>query len=250
LQFLYFNFNLELGLGDTAQIVQIAIFHPESEAKFCMLVNPEGARMTASASRVTGITDTTLQTFNPDPWRVVAQEVFTWISGFRYQTNRLFCHNVGFDEGRISYMCKRDNLVIPSSWKFSCTLQFLKQLYPGIKHTLQALATHLNVQVQQSHRALDDCCLLWKVLSAAISDCFDAEGPVNVLMSWARTKHLPPKTTGNRAGRNDVVTSSSTNPRALDYEDDHSDPNIPSYPTPLSNGESASFVSPPVVPVM
>lgn len=67
----------------------------------------------------------------------------------------LVAHNAKFDVGFIKTACKRNNIEFNLTWLD--TLLLARCLYPDLpKHTLDFLSKHLNVLLENHHRAVDD----------------------------------------------------------------------------------------------
>jgi len=72
--------------------------------------------------------------------------------------------------GKLYYDCARYKLQIPDHWNFACALKLMKKLRPGVSNKLETIAQDLKlISGPQTHSALDDSILSWKVTKSVLS---------------------------------------------------------------------------------
>jgi len=126
--------------------------------------------ITKGAADVHGLTNQFLA--NSERFDKVAAEFIKWV-GSLADVVILVAYNSVFDQGKLYYDCARYNLEIPDHWNFACALKLVKKLRPDRKgkgaHQLESLAKDLQLlSTAQTHNALDDAMLAWKVTKSVL----------------------------------------------------------------------------------
>jgi DNA polymerase-3 subunit epsilon len=167
----------------TGRITEVAIIimrDHEVIDTFQSLVNPETS-IPAFITKVTGIDEGMVK--NAPRFEDIAQVVWE-----KLQDCTFVAHNVRFDYGFLKNEFKRHNFDF--SAKTLCTVKLSRQLYPQhSRHGLDALITRFNLNVENRHRALDDCQLmidLWGLWHQA-----DAEALMAAVQQQLRGPILP-----------------------------------------------------------
>jgi len=151
----------------TSRITEVAIIimrDHEVIDTFQSLVNPETS-IPAFITKVTGIDEQLVK--HAPTFGEIAQTVWE-----KLQDCIFVAHNVRFDYGLLKNEFKRYD--IEFSAKTLCTVKLSRQLYPEhSRHGLDALVQRFNLNVENRHRALDDCQLmidLWGLWHEADSE--------------------------------------------------------------------------------
>lgn len=139
------------------KIIEIGVLHivdGQVAGEFGTLINP-GAHIPPVASAVNGIRDTDVK----DAPRIedVIQQVAQILEG-----NPVVGYNVSFDLAFISRAFTEAG--IAQTITYGDVLQLARKAYPECKdHKLQTVSRKLGISAAQTHRAVDDCRLTYKV---------------------------------------------------------------------------------------
>ena len=153
----YIVFDLETtGLSaSTERITEIGavkIKNGEELGRFSSFVNP-GMAIPPEVVKLTGITDAMVA---DAPSEDEAIEAFANFCG---RGAVLVAHNAGFDSTFLKIAAGRVGMVL--DYTYVDTLIMARSLYPGLKnHKLGTIADHLNVALENAHRACDDAAAL------------------------------------------------------------------------------------------
>ena len=161
------------GLGDRAEIVEIAIIDTTGAIQFEALTMPQG-RIPKEASDVHGLTRAKLKEEGAKPW----PELHAQVTGIIESARVVLAYNADFDSRVLSQTAKRHGLRVPSQpWPWYDLLEDYRTLRPAGRHKLVSATRREKVKVQgQSHRALYDCqCVLGVMRAIANLDERDLE---------------------------------------------------------------------------
>lgn len=129
------------------EIGAVKIKKGEIVDRFSQLINP-GIKIPEKIVKLTGITDEmvsgkpSIESVLPDFLNFIGNSV-------------LVAHNASFDIGFIRENCKKINAEISNA--ILDTLQLSRELFPQLKkHKLDVIAKHLNISLDNHHRAVDD----------------------------------------------------------------------------------------------
>ena len=146
-------------------IVEIAAYDPVKNDHFVSFINP-GVPIPPETSAIHHITDDMVQ--DAPPFSIVGQQ-FTDFCG---PDALLIAHNNDrFDKLFLNAEFKRNDLVVPATWRHLDTLVWARRYRPDLpRHGLQILREHFQILFNQAHRALDDVIVLHKVFECLIDD--------------------------------------------------------------------------------
>ncbi len=129
------------------EIGAVKIINNQIVDRFSQLVNPN-MKIPDKIIELTGITDELVAD------KPTIEEVLPKFIDF-VGTSVLVAHNASFDMGFIRENCKRLGLGIDNT--YLDTLQLSRELLPSLKsHKLNVLSKHLNISLENHHRAVDD----------------------------------------------------------------------------------------------
>lgn len=161
------------GLGDRAEIVEIAVIDTTGAIQFEALTTPQG-RIPKEASDVHGLTRAKLKKEGAKPW----PELHAQVTGILESARVVLAYNADFDSRMLSQTAGRHGLSAPSQpWPWYDLLEDYRTLRPAGRHKLVSAIRREKVKVQgQSHRALYDCqCVLGVMRAIANLDERDLE---------------------------------------------------------------------------
>lgn len=150
------------GLGDRAEIVEIAIIDTTGATRFESLTMPQG-RIPREASDVHGLTRKKLKEEGAKPWPELHNQVMEIIRS----AHIVLAYNAEFDLRLLTQTAERHELRVPRHPSWYDLLEDYQMLRPTGPHRLVSAVRREKVKVEgKAHRALYDCQCVLGVLRA------------------------------------------------------------------------------------
>jgi len=99
-------------------------------------------------------------------WQAAMKEFLPWVSQFG-KTLYFVAHNNKFDQGIFLKECQHFKILLPSSLRFGCSLQYARYVLSESKDSksLESLCKQFNIANTKFHRADSDVAATVEVLS-------------------------------------------------------------------------------------
>lgn len=167
------------------RIIEIAAYDPVNDRSFCQLVNP-GIPIPPEATAIHQITNQMVA--EAPRFAQVAEKFLEFCSG---SVILLAHNNDAFDLHFLRHEFQRNQLTLPSAWRFIDTLKWSRRYRPDLpRHTLQNLREHYGIPANNAHRALDDVIVLHQVFNRMVDD-LTIEQVYALLNRSRKIQHMP-----------------------------------------------------------
>jgi DNA polymerase III epsilon subunit-like protein len=123
-------------------------------------------------------------------WREVGQNFLSWMSSFGGKELVLVSHGAT-DYNWLKAEYERNEMEIPSTWKFMDSCQLMRHLLNTQKVGLENLAKRFQVIRKESHRAIADIWYTWKFVQLAVEEKLPGSDPYRVFLDFAFEQRLP-----------------------------------------------------------
>jgi DNA polymerase-3 subunit epsilon len=167
------------------RIIEIAAYDPVQNRRFEKFVNP-GFPIPPESTTIHHITDEMVA--NAPSFAQIGEEFIEFCSG---DVVLIAHNNDNFDIHFLRNEFQRNQLTMPTEWKFLDTLKWARRYRSDLpKHTLQFLREIYGITANNAHRALDDVIVLENVFRCMIDDLDISE--VFYLLNRPRMiQHMP-----------------------------------------------------------
>jgi DNA polymerase-3 subunit epsilon len=167
------------------RIIEIAAYDPVQNRRFEKFANP-GFPIPPESTAIHHITDEMVA--NAPSFAQIGEEFIEFCSG---DVVLIAHNNDNFDVHFLRNEFQRNQLTMPTEWKFLDTLKWARRYRSDLpKHTLQFLREIYGITANNAHRALDDVIVLENVFRCMIDDLDISE--VFYLLNRPRTIHHMP----------------------------------------------------------
>ena len=159
----------------------VAVEDGEVVDHFQSLVRPE-IPIDARTSEVHGIVDADV--VDAEPASVVVPRFLAWMGDCW-----LAAHNAPFDVGVLGYEAARHGLALPARPVLDTLKLARRHIGESVDHKLETLVQHLDLDIDEHHRALSDATAAWLVVEECLARrAAEADAPAGESL-WAEFLH-------------------------------------------------------------
>lgn len=145
------------------RIIEVGALKIDSKSDICdelsQLINPE-IEIQKNITKITGINQ---QAVEGQP---TFKEFFPKFEEFFEGVNVLICHNASFDVGMVNAELKRNGLSFKFPETIVCTALEYQHVFGGYVKLKDMYKHFLGVELDQKHRALEDCIAVYEILKS------------------------------------------------------------------------------------
>lgn len=154
------------GLGNTAEVLEVAVLDTAGELRFHALSLPKG-RIPTAASDIHGLTRDRLKAEGARPWPDVHRELAAVLA----EAKAVLAWNADFDRRMLRQTGNRHGLRFrhPPASAWHDLIPAYRKMRPGGRHRLVDAVRRERVSDHDAHRAIGDCCAVLAVMRAVVN---------------------------------------------------------------------------------